>query len=354
MNTAILNTTALMTFTELVYQSQVHDRSIHNLYPVHTFGRLTSKHDQTVVREYIPFLAKELKKAVEDGDSNRIQTYIVALGNIGHPKILSVFEPYLEGETNMSVFQRSLIVGALDKLARNVPKLARNVLYKIYLNTMESHEVRCMAVYLLPLTNPPLSMLQRMAEFTNYDTNKHVNSAVKSTIESLASLTNPEWSGLASKARSVKNLLNTEDYSFQYSHGFILSQNKPEKNLITDWVINYIGSDDTFIPRALYIATLASYGDFKTPPTELVAMISSVQSLFDTLYKIGGDKHMPEKMAAERIAEELNIVTDKPVELEGNLIWKTKFLSRFIPFDGHDIRGLHNRECLFGFLLNIN
>ncbi|XP_029035514.2 vitellogenin-like [Osmia bicornis bicornis] len=342
MNTATLNTTALMAFTELVYQSQVNGRSIHNLYPVHTFGRLTSKHDQTLVREYIPFLAKELKNAVEDGDSPRIQTYIVALGNIGHPKILSVFEPYLEGTEKMSVFQRSLIVGALDKLARNVPKLARNVLYKIYLNTMESHEVRCMAVYLLPLTNPPRSMLQRMAEFTNYDTNKQVNSAVKSTIESLADLTDPEWTSLASKARSVKSLLNTEDYSFQYSHGFILSQNKPEKNLITDWVINYIGSDDTFIPRALYLATMASYGDFKTPPTELVAMISSVQSLLDTVYKIGRDKHMPEKMPAERIAEELNIITDKPVELEGNLIWKTKFLSRFMPFDGHDVRGMHN------------
>ncbi|XP_012139918.2 vitellogenin [Megachile rotundata] len=341
-NEPFLNTAVLMSFTELVHQSQVDGKSIHNLYPVHTFGRLTSKHDQTLLQEYIPYLAGELKKAVREGNSERIQTYIVALGNIGHPKILSVFEPYLEGKEQATVFQRTLMVGSLSKLAVHAPKLARSVLYKIYLNTMESHEVRCMAVFLLPITNPPLTMLQRMAEFTNYDTNKQVNSAVKSTIETLAELTDPTWLDLARRARSVMNIMNKEDYSYQYSHGFIFSAVQKEQNLINTVVMNYIGGDNGLTPRAVYLESLMNYGGFKTPSTEFMAMISDVQPLIEAL-TMTTDKPSFEKMATEKIAEQLKIVADKTVEMEGNILWRSKFLSKFIPFDKNTVHNMRNQ-----------
>ncbi|XP_017797232.1 PREDICTED: vitellogenin-like [Habropoda laboriosa] len=335
-----LSTAALISFADLVRLSQVNTKSLHNRYPVHTFGRLTSKHDQTLVDEYIPHLERELKKVVKERDSRRIQMYVIALGKIGHPKIVSVLEPYIEGKEPVTVFQRTLMVAALGSLAENSPKLARSILYKIYLNTAESHEVRCTAVFLLMKTNPPLNMLQRMAQFTNIDTNMHVNSAVKSTINSLAKLIDPQYQELAQKARAASGLLTTRDYSSQFSHSYMTENINKDKNIISHLIFNYIGSDDSFIPRTMYLGWFSIYGDFKIPPTVLMAMISSVVPLRLSNFLTTGDMESSVKLAAERIAEELNLIADEPIPFEGNVQMNTKFRSGFITFDRETIRRL--------------
>ncbi|XP_071865217.1 vitellogenin [Bombus fervidus] len=337
---------AIIAFSELVYNAQVSRKSLHNHYPVHTFGRLTPKHDQVVTREYIPYLEKELKKAVESGRSTVIQTYIVALGNIGHPKILPVLEPYLEGKVQLTVFQRTLVVSALAKLAEGFPKLARSILYKIYLNTMEAHQVRCTAVFLLMTTDPPLLMLQRMAEFTKIEKNKHVNSAVKSTLKSLANMKDPEYRTLAKKARAAKNLLTPNEYSYHYSHGYATESITDGGNIISHMILDYIGSDDSLVPNAIYYAVYSSYGDFKLPPFEVVAMVSSIRSILE-LNTSQKDKEGI-RLAAERIAEELNIIPDKPIPLEGNINLNGKYIARFLPFDKTSLSLL--RELLTMYL----
>ncbi|XP_076174196.1 vitellogenin isoform X2 [Ptiloglossa arizonensis] len=334
-----IGTATILAFTELVRLSQINGRTIHNRYPVHTFGRLTSKHDQTVVEEYIPYLERELKKAIEKKNSRWIQTYTVALGNIGHSKILSVFEPYLEGKQPVTVFQRTLMVASLSKLAAMNPKLARSVLYKIYLNTMESHEVRCMAVYLLMSTKPPLSMLQRMADYTKYDTNKQVNSAVKSSIESLAYLVTPQYKDIANRARIAMNLLSTADYDYELSHSFVKDSAMEEGNMMQRTIFNYIGSEDSVIPHSMYYGFFSSFGGFNTPPDEIIAMISNVNPLLKRLLKFKDDEPSG-KTRAEKIVEELKIVPEAPVPFEGNLMINSKFISHFIPFD--DPRDLPN------------
>ena len=331
MNDPAVSGPAIIAFSELVYNAQVSKKGLHNHYPVHTFGRLTPKHDQVVTKDYIPYLEKELKKAVENGQSTVIQTYIMALGNIGHPRILSVFEPYLEGQMYMTVFQRTLMVSAMAKLAEGFPKLARSVLYKIYLNTMEAHEVRCTAVFLLMTTDPPLNMLQRMAEFTKVDRNKHVNSAVKSTLESLANLKNPEYQTLARKARIAKNLLTPNDYSFHNSHGYATESIIDDGNIIYHMILKYIGSDDSLIPNAIYYAVYSSYGDFKLPPFEVVTMVSSIRSILE-LNTSQKDRDRI-RLAAEKIAEELNILPSPSIPLEGNMYWNGKYTTKFLPFD---------------------
>ncbi|XP_033336974.2 vitellogenin isoform X1 [Megalopta genalis] len=333
----ILRVQSILSFAEMVRKSQVNKRTVHNRYPVHAFGRMISKHDRTVVNEYIPYLEKELRKAVKEDNTPLIQTYILALGTIAHPKILAVFEPFLEGREKMTPFQRTLIVASLDKLTMINPKLAQSVLYKIYLNTMEVHEVRCAAVYLLMKTNPPLSMLQRMAEFTNYDTNKHVNSAVKSSIQSLAQQTS--WKELADKARAVVDLLNPEEYSYRYSHGFISERLKEGQNIINIEILNYIGSSDNYIPEYMHYASYNSYGDFKTPPTDAAVMLSNVKAIFKIIF---GDekKQQTDKMPTEKLAEELNIIPEEPIDVEGNLMWDDKFSSGFVPFDKRMLRSI--------------
>lgn len=129
-----------------------------------------------------------LKSSVKEADSHKIQVYIRALGNIGHANILSIFKPYLESKSSISKYQRLLIVISLDKLISVKPDAARMVLFNIYQNVGEANELRCAAVIQLMKTNPPASMLQRMADFTNYDLSNQVNSAVKSSIQSAAQM----------------------------------------------------------------------------------------------------------------------------------------------------------------------
>ncbi|XP_076672909.1 vitellogenin [Andrena cerasifolii] len=338
MNEPFLNSTAILSFTELTRLAQINRNTRHNRYPVHTFGRMVSKDDTAITEEYIPYLARELRNAIKDGNSPRIQTYILALGNTGHPKILAVFEPYLEGKEQVSVFQRTMMVASLGKLVDTNPQLVRSVLYKIYMNTMEAHEVRCTAVFLLMRTNPPLSMLQRIADFTNYDTNKQVNSAVKSSIRSMAELTNPDSMDLARKARAAMHLLSPADYSYYYSHGTAYDMIIEKQNLMRRLIFNYIGSDDSLFPRALYLGLFASYGDFKTPPTEIKAMLSNVKPVLDMLLKSSNNKERSGRTATEKIAEELNIIPDEPIPFEGNLLWNSKFTSRFWPFDNQALQ----------------
>lgn len=94
-----MNTTAILAFTNLIRKVQVNNETSHNRFPVHSFGRpISKKAQQAINTEYIPYLAQQLSHAVKEGDSHKIQVYIRALGNTAHPKILSVFEPYLEGK----------------------------------------------------------------------------------------------------------------------------------------------------------------------------------------------------------------------------------------------------------------
>jgi hypothetical protein len=186
-----LNSTVILSFATLLRKVAVDSESAHNNYPVHISRRMVPKRFPPMTKYYIPYLNMSLEKAIHEGDSEKIQVYIRALGNTGHPSILQIFEPYLEGQKNVSKFQRLLMVSALDKVASLYPKIARPALYNLYQNTAESHKVRSVAVILLMKTNPPLVMLQRMAEFTNIDPHQQVISAVQSAIKSAAALEDP-------------------------------------------------------------------------------------------------------------------------------------------------------------------
>nr|XP_012139907.1 PREDICTED: vitellogenin-like [Megachile rotundata] len=337
---ALLNVTAITAFSELLFLSQGNDKSIYKFYPVHTTGRPSEEQYSNIVNKYIPYLGVQLKKAVDDGDSARIQTYIVALGTIGMYEVLPVFEPFLTGREKMTAFQKTLILASLSNFVANHPKKALPGLKQIYMNKTESQEVRCMAVFLIPMTNPPLEVLHEIVQFSNNDSSKQVKSAVKSTLEELEDLSDPEWQSLAKNARAALKLLDSKDYDPLKSHEFIFNKMK-EGNLVTDTLLNYIGSDNSPIPRTIYLASILYDGNFKGSPVELMTMIPNMYSLIDAL--IPSDKRSLVKMATEKIAEELNIVGDKPVLLEGNFLWRTKFLSRFIPYDKNTVRNLPNK-----------
>lgn len=337
MHESLLNVSAPLAFAKLVHQAQVSvDR--YNRYPIFVFGRMVPKHDQALTETYIPYMAKRLQEAIKDGDSPRIQTYIMALGNFGHPMILSVFEPYLEGTVPVSDYQRLLIVMSLYKLVRTNPRLSRSVAYKIYLNIRETDEIRAMAAFIVLHTNPPLATWQRMAEFTNRDDSKHVNSAIRSFVEGFVEMKeSSELQDIVTKARIVQPLLrprrqgDKDDTQAVYKT-FALD------NLIYRLAIHIFGSDDSDIPKAEMISLGTSWSAFSLPNTDLGYMVSSVKQLlniWETLENDADDEQKPS--AVEKIARELGIQPEHPQQLEGNLFSNGIYDSHFYPFDNHTI-----------------
>lgn len=192
-----LNETAILATSDLVriaFVNYQHEKSR----SLKSFRKLTSELTKYnfITKEYIPYLSQKLQEAQQNGDSKQIQVYIRALGNVAHPQILSVFKPYLEGERPLTDFQRLLMVVAMDHLVYTYPKEARSVLYKIYSNTGDSTQVRTAAVFQFMRTQPPASMLQRMAEYTHVEPSKHVRCAIKSCIEAASQLKGQQYAEL--------------------------------------------------------------------------------------------------------------------------------------------------------------
>lgn len=184
----ILNSTAVISFSDILREVAVNNQSSKLRYPVYINGRMVPKDFRPLTKKYIPYLGKELQEAIKEGNSPKIQVYIRALGKIAHPNILHYFEPYLEGQRNISHYQRLLVVTALKHLANLYPDVATPVLLSLYENLGEHREIRTAAVFMIMETNPSANTLQRMAEFTNIDTSKHVIAAVVSAIKSAANL----------------------------------------------------------------------------------------------------------------------------------------------------------------------
>lgn len=351
----LLNSTAMITFAELIRYSQVNHQSAHNRYPVHSFGRLSPKHNPAIFRDYVPYMAEKLKESMKNNEAAKSHVFIRALGNVAHPNILPIFEPYLEGKIPASTFQRTLMVFSMNKLAALRPRLARGVLYRIYQNTAEAHQVRCAAVVFLMATNPPESMLQRMAEFTNSDHSKHVNAAVKSAIESASELETPESQDLAKKARNVLSLLNKESYGIEYSRNTFLDNAAKEMNVAYQAQMAYIGSDDSFLPQAFFATMKAIYGDFQSPKPELAAMVSSVKDLYKEVEKQlkqqnkepksrPMDKGTEIRFSPESIAKLLKIENEDEEDLEGAIWMKSKYHNKFMSFDKQTLRHIPERK----------
>ncbi|XP_063218666.1 uncharacterized protein LOC134528927 [Bacillus rossius redtenbacheri] len=342
-----LNKTVILEFTNLLRLSQIDNATAHKYYPVHVFGRLASRADPAIQEEYLPYLEQSLKEAVSQNNSAKIQVYIRAIGNVAHPRILDIFEPYLEKQKTATTFQRTLMVVTLNQLAKLYPKVARNVLFKIYQNPAEAYELRSAAVFLLFSTNPPAVMLQRMAEFTNYETDMQVKAAVISGIKSLASLKGSAHREVARIAKSALSIMNNTDVPLHFTGTNIRSNECEDLALAYSQTLNYIGSDDSILPKAAFYNVTRNVGGFKSSFFSLGGMVSSVDHLMKALKaqsesseassEESYEQQFNKKWTVSKLREALNFKT-RPIEpLEGNLMLKFAGMSRFFAFDENTI-----------------
>nr|UJZ92574.1 vitellogenin [Scaphoideus titanus] len=359
-----LNTSALLSFTELARKAFVSNSTAYNRFPVHAFGALRPKREQPVVQQYIPYFAQALKQAVKQEDSIKIRTLTLALGNLAHPRILKVFEPYLEGKEPMTHFQRLTIVVSLNKLAKVYPKVARPVLFRIYQNTGEMTELRVAAVYQLMKTNPPAQLLQRMAQFTNDDQDPQTISAVQSAIKSTAhNMRNPEFHEMRMNAQSAVNLLNPKEMPAHFSKRNMRSYMANELNLAYKQSLSYIGSDDSFLPSNVFYSLRRNMGGLKMKAAGFGAMTSSLDALADLFEDQFADDSSPSSSSGHRnnqqshqahhqssgsdaswsfdkIDKMLNMLNPEQKQVEAQLYLNVMSGKRFFAIDNHTIEML--------------
>lgn len=338
-----VNVTALMALTRFLNMAQVNNQTAHNNYPVHSFGRLADRNNRFIELEVIPVLAGKLDEAVRRGDAPNVLVYVRALGNMGHWSLLNVFEPYLEGKKVVTDFQRLAMVVALDEYRLNYPATARSVLYKIYQNVGERHELRVAAVFQLIRTKPDAAMLQRMAEQTNTESNPHVRAAVISAIKSAAELQAPEWTELAADARAAAKLLPEEKFGMQYSQTEMREFVLRELNTVFGEQVSWIIGEDSVLPNGVFVETEKNLGGFRYR-SKHHAMVSSINRMINVLVGKMEWSKKNEKSNNERrfvpmssFARLLNIQSDEAEELEGQLLINVLNGQRFITFDKHTL-----------------
>lgn len=302
-------------------------------YPVDTFGRLT---DHKATEKVIEFLEEKLTKAIERRDASNVLVYVRALGQLGHPDVLRVFEPYLEGKKVATDFQRLAMVVALEQLRMLHPKTTRPVLFKIYKNTEERHELRVAAVFQLIAAEPDAIMLQRMAEQTNIERDLHVRAAVISAIESVARMEAREYSEFIDAARAAAKLLPKERLSMQYSRTDLRDYVSKELNTAYLQKVSWIFGKDSLIPSAWFARSHQKLGGFRFD-YEHHAMVSSIDRLTEVLtdhWKVTEKKDSRKKSTSTpTLAKLLNIQTDEAEKLEGELLMSVLNGKRLFTFD---------------------
>lgn len=350
-----LNATALQALASFLRQSQVSNHSAYSFYPVHAFGRLASKNYRIVQRKVIPYLAHKMNLASQNEDSEKMLAYIRALGNLGHPAILNVLEPYLEGKMPTTEFQRLAIVVAMDRLAELYPKLARSVLYKIYQNSADRDEVRAAAVFQLMRTNPPAPMLQRMAAMTNVEKSQNVASAVKTALESAAELDNEADRELSENANAARKLLNPDVVAVQDSRSFLTDYIMEELNLAYKMQASYIASENNLSPKAAFLRMKKDMGGYQNRNNEYSAMVSNINQLISMISnrirsngssKNENNSHQQNQPKEnkrhnfEKIEKLLDIQAEQVEELEAQILMKIANTQRFFALNNETLENL--------------
>ncbi|KAG5880948.1 hypothetical protein JTB14_010379 [Gonioctena quinquepunctata] len=343
-----LNDTALITFTDLLARVYVDVHYSKIQYPVKTFGDFNGEEGGKFIKEeVIPYLTTQLNGAITEAETRKIHTYIRAMGNIGHPIILSAYEPYLEGRKQASQFQRLLMVLSMERLINLYPSKVIPVLFRVYQNPGESQEVRVAAVYHLMRSPISVDMLKIMASYTHKDPHESVNAAVKSSILALAD-SKDHLMNFAAKA--AKPLLTKKTYGVQYGAQHLRTYFIEEMRKSFEEIIQIWGSDNTVLPKGFRFMLREDLDGLRSKLINIQAFVSNLEELLHVGAQQFEHYQSYEKQQMERYEEQkqypwssqkinnlLNIKATEREQLEGHLYLEFGSLHRMFSFDNNTL-----------------
>ncbi|KAJ8679929.1 hypothetical protein QAD02_015716 [Eretmocerus hayati] len=310
-----IHNAAIISFAELTRHAIVNENSAKNRYPVDSYGPFFEPIDRNVMENYTNYISQELSKSVDQADSRQILVYIQALGRTADPRIINIFEPYLKGEKNLTPFQRLSIVLALDKFAEVKHKIAQPFLYALYTNYSLPCEVRTALVYMLMKTKPSANMLQSMANNTNNDDCRQVNSAVKSSIESLAKMQSHERGNLVDAAKTAVPFLKSESYGILKSKSAFKDE-KDSKTHTGSSIMAYDIEDlESGFPKEATLLLNPTFEGLKLTKIKLESAVSSPRKFMDRIMEIISD--VKNEILLNQTATVMGDQNEKAKDLEG-------------------------------------
>ncbi|XP_028134499.2 vitellogenin [Diabrotica virgifera virgifera] len=302
-----LNNTALTGFTDLLRKAVIQKNVAKSEYPVNSFGRFRTEESKQFVREEVmPYLKEKLQKAVQRAETHRIHAYIRAVGNLPDPRILEIFEPFLEGKQQSSQFQRLLMVLAMGKLTETHPEDALAVFFRIYQNPAEHQAVRIAAVFHIMRSRPTPQILQVMASNTNNEDNDYVNAVVKQSIEELTELEAPEFAYIRSIAKGAQPLLTDKEFPAQFGGNYIRDYVIEELNTLYKTSTQIIPSKDEYVPKGFRYTMRANFNGLYQKLINMQAIVSSVDDLMAVAYQKTQSFAEQQQQQQQRAQEQLN------------------------------------------------
>ncbi|XP_045027440.1 uncharacterized protein LOC116919379 [Daphnia magna] len=296
-------------------------------------------------------LVKRIAVEIKRGDSGDRSAALSALNILGHPSLIPVVVPLIEGKVDANPAIRTKAVLALHKLAHHGDATAIKILHTVYANPSENYQVRLAAFTLLMLSYPPIHVWQAVAARTWFEPRQsHVASFVFTTFDTLATLRSPQrfLQKLSLRAKQVLRL--TKPVTQGRSANYIWSYEKRRRLLASYLRLETFANKASLFPKEIYGRLNFNLGAIDFDVLEFEIHGHHMESILNHI--LGEDKsqntsHLYEcynRMSApvDALLARLNVSHPSGKLGEGFLHWTLmESIEKFWSFDGaaKSIRG---------------
>jgi hypothetical protein len=355
-----VRTTAVLSFSTILYEACMNTRIRNSRYPVAIYGKFCDA--QVVEQDYLPWFVQQLEKSMKSTsheDRHWRFVFLNALGNIGHPSFIPVVQRLMDNRHNpllkaKIIFSlKHMIVSRSKQNAQErkihvvdrefhdivtdevVEKKVLPILMSAAFDKGEHPEVRMAAITLLFYTsNADRVIWQQLAYMTWFEVSQEVHSFIFKTLESMAHIEHPMHKihrNMMVKAREVLAICKPISAGWTKSRSVVLANWIPE--FLTGYFhqFTYYGSkDSSIIPNMMYYRNFYQFGQhgLGVNPIEISFHGHTVQKLMNHFIEQFMRPSTADHEAHEDIAHILQILgieTRKQTEpMEGHLMVKIR------------------------------
>lgn len=270
--------------TEIVYKACINPVSSRNEFPTKIYGQFCNKDSKIIKDQLEPFLVNKMRDS-RNRNNHSALVYVNALGNLGTETAGQELVNVVEGRFGSSPLIRSLAVYRLIRNAKGNPALYKTIFQALIENPSENTEVRIAAITAFPYSQPSTSDYQRLAIRTWFEPIKQVSSYIYSTLKALKNnLKGPNE--LSRKATIALTLCKPSTYGIQTSQNVQVSQFLESFKYIIHQNIQWVSSEESFIPKSIYSRMEMRGIDNSAVPLEAHLYIHGAQYVIDQLYEM--------------------------------------------------------------------
>jgi hypothetical protein len=376
-----VRTTAMLSFSTLLYNACINKRVKNSRYPVALYGEFCS--EEYVARKYVPYFIQRLEKRLEsesESDKHWIVTLLTVLGNLGHPDTIEIVQKIMDEETDPFIKVKAIY--ALKNLIQSRSNLNQNqrqqqkeiisvdrmsldlltdevveqqvlpVLVSVAFDRGEHPEVRNAAFSLLfHCTYADVAIWQQAALATWFEPSRDVRSYIYSTLKSLANLDRPlkgaKWV-MQRKARAVLPMAKPIDASIARSHNLFADKFFEQVNSGFAQHLSYFESQDSLFPNHIYYRNFFQFGNGAAGvhPVEFSVAGNTIQKLATAFVEAVTSEQSKDQMKGHKDLHEIkNLLNIEPREQDepvlGSIYLKLRDeIERLWTFDQESIEKL--------------